>query len=259
VIGEPEMVGESGGPPDDVLGDSDASSRPNGGWSGRRWVWAAGGAAVASAMWAAVLHGTGGGAPDLHGYHVGGNPCVGGTLGALEKAMGGRSFAVSEATVSQGTALEKVSCLVSGTAPAGGGWVTDYTVSVDVELHRTTDPRAEFENARGNRVSRVPGSPQDGSTLLVVSDSGDPAGTDVHPVTGVGDEAYFVESRGGGQRLVVLHGGAVLTLAVRDASRWNGPTGDPADPAGARDAPDLARLQPAMTVAMRRLMAALAS
>ena len=261
MIGEPEMVEGTGGElPSDVLSDSDdGPAKANASWSGRPWVWAVGGIAVASAVWATVLHGVGSTTPDLHGYHLGGNPCAGSALGPLEDAVGKRSFAASDASVSQGPALDKVACVLSSNSPAGDGWVTDYAVTVTVELHKKTDPRAEFENVRDARASTVPGASRDGTAVLAVTGTDTTSADDVHPVAGVGDEAYFLDSRASAQTLQVLHGGAVLSLQITGYSRWNGPTGSPADPDGAPDTSDLSDLRPAMTAAMRHLMASLAS
>ncbi|MBM9509268.1 hypothetical protein [Actinacidiphila acididurans] len=261
MIGEPEMSDEPGGDlPGDALGESDgplattaAVRKP------RPWLWAVGGIAVASAVWAAVLHGAGGTGVDLHGYHLGGNPCGGPALKPLQDAVGAREgFSASDAMVSKGPALDKVSCVLNAMAPAGDGWTTTYTISVDVELHKKTDPRAEFENTRHAQVSRLPGA-QYGNVMVALATSGFTSAADVHPVAGVGDEAYLVEPQPFDQSLKVLRGGAVLSLQITDYRSWNGPGGSPADGSALPRQPDFTRLRPAMTTAMRRLMTSLSS
>ncbi|MBY8882671.1 hypothetical protein [Actinacidiphila acidipaludis] len=263
MIGEPEMSDVAGNePPGELLSDADGGAAGDGGTRrARPWLWAAGGIAVASAVWAAALHVSGGTAPDLHGYHLAGNPCDGAALNALTTALSGNDFTASDATLSSGPALDTVSCVLNATEPPGHGWATDYTVTVSVELHKRTDPRAEFENPRHARVSNVPSRRTNASAILAVGAGGDSASADqVHPVSGVGDEAYFVEPLPSHQSLAVLSGGAVLTLQVNAYSRWNTPGTEP-DGGGSppQPAPDLTRFRPAMTTAMRHLMTSLAS
>ncbi|MEE4545014.1 hypothetical protein V2S66_23985 [Streptomyces sp. V4-01] len=261
MITEPEMSdGQGGELPAGVPGEPGAAAVVAGGRTAPPWLWAVGGVVVASAVWAAVLHGSGATGPDLHGYRLAGNPCDGGTLSPLKDALGARGFAVSDATVSRAPAVDKLSCVLSADVPAGGGWMTGYTVSVSVELHKRTDPRAEFEDAGRARVSSLPGSAaQDGSGLVTVATTDYLSAADVHPVEGVGDEAYLLEPRASDQTLDVLHGGAVLTLQVSGYSRWNGPGESPLDTGGEPPEPDLTGLRPALTTAMRHLMTSLAS
>lgn len=258
MIGEPEMVGE---------GDDGVEGQVGDGIAGRRrapWVWGVGGVLVASAVWGGVLYGGGGNAPDLHGYRLGGNPCVGDTLQRLKDATGARDFVASDAGVNKGPALDRLSCFMSDTPAAGDKWVTGYFVGVSVELHKKTDPRAEFENTAHSRNSTVPGGGSSGSgasAVLGTSIAGDlfDSGADVDPVTGVGDEAYVLVSRGSQQTLTVLYGGAVLSLQVSSSYRWNGGGDPPAGSDAVTADPDITRLRPAMTAAMRDLMASLAS
>lgn len=260
MISEPEMSDEAGGGlPSDLLsssGDPDTGTvavrKP------RPWLWAVGGIVAASAVWAAVLHGTGSTAPDLHGYHLFGNPCSGDALNPLKDAVGTRQFAASSATVSKGPALDKVSCDLTTASSADEEWATTYSISLSIELHKKTDPRAEFENIRHAQVSDLPGS-TDGSALISVVDSGFTSAADVHPVTGVGDEGYLLSAHAPAQTLEVLHGGAVLTLQITGSTQWTSSSESGADPGDPPKDPDLTRLRPAMTTAMRHLMASLAS
>lgn len=264
MISEPEMAD---GPGDGLRGDllSSADDPVSAGTAAaavgraRPWIWAAGGIAAASAVWAAAVFAVGGTAPDLHGYHLGGSLCGAGILGPVEEAAGVRGFTDYGGTVSRGPALDELSCLAGTASPPNAGWVTDYSVTVDVELHKKTDPRAEFENAGRSRVSTVPGDTRYGTALVATGDTNFPSGSDVHPVQGLGDEAYLLESSVSDRSLVVLHGGAVITLRVNGYSQWSGP-GNPGPESGdPSQGPDLTRLRPAMATAMGRLMASLAS
>lgn len=262
MIGEPTMEdGADDGPSGDVLSDSGEAA-----WAGRGrrpWLWAVGGIVVASAVWAAVLHGRGDAGPNLHGYHLGSNPCTGDALTPLKAAVGKQGFVASRAAVSRGPALDKLSCYLSTASQVGDGWATTYSISVSIELHKKTDPRAEFEDTRHARVSSLPGgtdpdAPGDTALALAVSDFGFSSGADARSVPGIGDEAYLLSSRTAGQALAVLHGGAVLTLRISGYTDWNSTDPSAAAP-GEPKAPDLAPLRPAMTDAMRDLMASLAS
>lgn len=260
MISEPEMSHEPGGdlPGDLLSGSTDPAAAATAGRRPRPWLWALGGAAAASAAWAGVLHGAGGTAPDLHGYRVSGNPCGDGSLDSLKDAMRGQDFVASDAAVSKGPALDRLSCFLSSTT-GDGGWVVGYTVSVGVELHKKTDPRAEFDNARHSRVSTLSGGAGAGSVTTAVSGTDFVSTADVRPVTGVGDEGYLLAPRGADQTLEVRHGGAVFTLQVSGYTQWNGSDETPVGSDTAPQDPDLTRLRPAMTAAMRALMASLAS
>lgn len=261
MISEPEMSdGQGGELPGDLLSSSGdpgtgtaAVRRP------RPWLWAFGGIAVASAVWATLMHGTGGTTPDLHGYHLDSNPCSGDALKPLKDAVGVMDSAESAARVSSGPALDELSCVLTTAAPAGEGWTTTYTISVGVELHKKTDPRAEFENLMHSRVSSFPGGVSGSGVLIATAGNGFTSAADVHPVTGVGDEGYLLTPGVPEQTLEVLHGGAVLTLQVSDYTQWNGPDQSTADHGAPPKQPDLTHLRPAMTTAMRDLMASLTS
>ena len=260
MISEPEMSGEPGGdPPSDLLSSDEPDTATAAVRRPRPWLWAVGGIAAASAVWAAVLHGTGGTTPDLHGYHLSGNPCGGSTLNPLKDAVDARDFTASDAKVSNGPAVDKLSCVLITGSSAGDGWATTYSVSVSVELHKETDPRAEFENTRHSRLSTLPGDGTGGNTLIAFTDSGFASAADVHPVTGVGDEGYLVTPRAPSQTLEILHGGAVLTLQVSGYNQWNSSSESAEAPGLSPKEPDLTRLRPAMTTAMRHLMTFLAS
>jgi hypothetical protein len=270
VITEPEMWDESGAArPADVLSDADRPSSADGpSWRRRPWVWALGGIVASSAVWAALLNGTALGhdaGPDLHGYHLSASPCDGDILKPLTDAVHTRASASSPAKVSRGPALDETSCVLSAEALDGNGGTVTYTISVSVELHKKTDPRAEFENTDHVRISSLSGGTAYGSGLsggtaygssliaIGTSDSGLSA-SQVDPVSGLGDGAFLESQSPSDQILKVVHGGAVLSVGIDAFSSWNG-TGD--SPAGGPPQLDLAYLRPVLPVTMRHLMRAL--
>jgi hypothetical protein len=223
-------------PPADVIGGEPAPS------ARRHWRWALGGVAVASALWATGLYAyanaTGGG-PDLHGYHVGANPCAGRAMKPLTDAIGDdRTVSNPEKQVT-GPALDLTRCEVFAHSTANGGWAALYRAEISVELHKKTDPRGEFEDERGLR-----------------EDSLEPPET-IRTVAGLGDRAYLVTATDAIEMLKVLHGGAVFTLTVTGDTRLTDLRVDPE--AGQPDPPNMDRLQPGMIASVRNIMAALRS
>lgn len=164
----------------------------------RHWTWALTATAATCALWAAgltVWHHAQPDGPDLHGYQLAGSPCARGSLAPLVGTSPTHGY-TNPAVFSHGPALDRAEC------SAGTVWdrtTTDEpqssTVTVSVELHKKTDPRAEFEDQRSlilpsltpaSRVTRVPG---------------------------LGDEAYFLVIDPDQIELKVLHGGLVLRLS----------------------------------------------
>lgn len=182
------------------------------------WAWALGGIVTASAVWVAVLLSTGYGrtpAPDLHGYHVGRNPCGGGTtLQPLTDALNVPDLFPGVATVTRGPAVDQVDCTLIGQT-IRDDWATTYTITVGAELHKKTDPRPEFENTYQVQVSSItPTEP--GTSILTVGFN------DVSkPYPGLGDSAYLTTSRTR-QALDVLYGGATISLSVEASVQWAG-------------------------------------
>jgi hypothetical protein len=225
----------------------------------RPWVWAACAVVVTSAVWAGALQGTGYGrtsAPDLHGYHVDdGNPCTYMNLRPLTDHLGTQAFGQQVPMVARSPALDHVECeLTADTADDGDGWTSTYTVAVTVDLHRKTDPSAEFD-ASGEAVGGRPHIP---GTLFLVVDV--PEKTS-HP-SGLGDRANLVGSQFR-QSLAVRHGGAVFTLTLTGVNVWNTAHGkEPVNADGSATRPgviDTSPLRGDLVPTMRTLMAALAS
>ncbi|MEE4541268.1 hypothetical protein V2S66_04720 [Streptomyces sp. V4-01] len=242
MISEPELSGGPEGPGPDLAGDVAEAD----GWGqalrgGRRgWVWGLAGIVVASAGWAGGLqayHSHHGSGPDMHGYALGASPCAGGTLSPLTDALELHDAqAVSPAAVHLGEALDQIRCTLSGASPLPHGGTARYEVFVTIDLHKRTDPKAEFEDQRDLNPSDI--SPVEATTT----------------VPGLGDEAYLLTVSDQTRDLEVLHGGAVFTLTLTGYNRL--PVSD--DTVNALHTPDVSadvgRFQPAMVDAMRRVM-----
>lgn len=242
MISEPELSGGPDGPGPDVVGDvaeADGWGRALRG-ARRGWVWGVGGIVVASAAWAGGLqayhahHATG---PDLHGYALGASPCAGSTLKPLTDALKtDDAQAVSPAAVHLGEALDQIRCTLSAASPLPHGGTARYEVFVTIDLHKQTDPKAEFEDQHD--LNPVDISPVEATTT----------------VPGLGDEAYLLTVSDQTRDLEVLDGGAVFTLTLTGYNKL--PVSD--DTLNALHTPDVSadvgRFQPAMVDAMREMM-----
>lgn len=245
MISEPEMDGAAGATaPHDVVGDRVLGERrPR-----SRWLWALGGTAVASALWAGavVVYGADGvGRPDTHGYRLDADPCPALRLSSIRTAVGPReSTAPNPSGLLRHPALDEIRCDIPlrGRSAGAGSEKAGYTVVVRVELHKETDPRAEFEARQ-----RVTGQ-------------GYEPGAELESVPDLGDLAYLLTSRAGNarQEVRVLEGGAVFSLELLAFTLHE--DADAAQAAeGRRGAglPDLVPYRAAMISDMRELMAAL--
>jgi hypothetical protein len=248
VITEPEMADESGGDRfADVLGQDDGPEPPAGGGgfpggAGRRypWFWALGGIVLASAVWAGALRAIGYGhtnAPDLHGYHLTESPCTGQNLQPLVDKLSATSLNSDNGPVSTGSTLDHVSCYMTGDTAAGDGWVTSYTVSVSVDLHKKTDPKVEFVDATQVAVSAPDATLFDGKVYVPRSDRR------TKLLTGLGDRAYLTTGDFS-QSVNVLHGGAVFSISVSANNVWNGQGSPPTNADGSSERPLLVDTRP---------------
>lgn len=131
---------------------------------------------------------------------------------------------------------------VRGEQPASG-WSFEYTVGITVELHKETDPGAEFA-AR----LRTAGPWIDREAKL-------------ESVPDLGGTAYLRTSDDGYTDLWVLEGGAVLSLSLSASPEyWSEDQGETAggDESGEEpDTPDLSPHHAAMISDMRELMSVL--
>ncbi|WP_103760114.1 hypothetical protein [Streptomyces sp. SM10] len=242
MISEPEMDGAAGAAAaHDVVGDRVLGERrPR-----SHWMWALGGMAVASALWAAavlVYGADGGGRPDTHGYRLDADPCPSLRLSSIRTAVGPREpTAPNPSGLLRHPALDEIRCDIPlrERSAGAGSERAGYAVVVRVELHKETDPRAEFEARQ-----RVTGR-------------GYEPGAELESVPDLGDLAYLLTSRAGNarQEIRVLEGGAVFSLELHafrvyeDAEAAEGRRG-----AGLLD---LVPYRAAMISDMRELMAAL--
>lgn len=216
MITEPELVGEPGPTePTDVVSGFDPGQGHAGGGRRRvrRLLWAAAGAVVASAVWAAAVfaYGIGGDRkPDPRGYRVESDSCAAVELTALAKAVGEPAEPSTGLDGIEHPALRRIRCTVDFTvaavrAPDGkeaSGWSTGYQASVTAELHKETDPRPEFEAS--NTLTEIDGTGVDR----------------VERVPDLGDLAYLLIMEDESLRVRVVDGGFVVTLTL---TSWMSP------------------------------------
>lgn len=260
MITEPEMWEEPrSGRPADMLSDDDHAPRPPGPGRRRPWLWALGGVVVASALWAAVLRGTGDGrapVPDLHGMHLSASPCTALNLEPLTDSVSTGRMVSLDTEVRTGPALDHATCSTISSIPGENGWAVTYGVVVTVDLHKKADPRGEFVDTY--HPTTLSQSPHD----MYLYD------THFYPVPevrtrsypGLGDLAFHT----GGvnhQTLGVLYGGATLSLSLYAVDVWGGVGETPKDADGTPSFPrvvDTTALIPVMAKTLGNLMRVLA-
>ncbi len=162
--------------------------------AGRAVLWAAVGAVVASAAWAAGLFLTGGfgTSADLRGYRAPANLCSSADYSSFKDEYPVDDSAPTKNAMKD-PALDESYCSLSlkKTSSSYG----DAYLSIQVDLHKKTDPAPEFT-----------------ATWKNYGDSH--ADYDVTPVQGIGDEAYLVtQDTSNGS---TTSGSRYATLAVRD-------------------------------------------
>ncbi|WP_405978904.1 hypothetical protein [Streptomyces sp. NBC_00158] len=225
MISEPELEGEwADASPAELAGPQE---RP-GGREGRGrapWLWALGGAVLASAVWAGVLvaqerHAAAG--PPI-AYRHSEQLCTETPLKAVGAVTG--NLGVGMPSHGESPALDWSHCFSTG-----GREDRPFThdAQVQVELHKKTDPEAEFGHGPG-------------INLNLRSPSVEP-----QLVPGLGERAVFT-GEDSAPRLQVLDGGAVLTIRVE---WWPGEDGKGGDL-------DENAVKAAMIEDMRALMARL--
>lgn len=261
MITEPEMWDEpEQDRPADLLSDDDHRPGSGSGAKRRRRVWALGGIALASLTWAAVLQGIGYGhpdTPDLHGYHLIDTPCTVVNLAPLTDTISAGGFTQDSRTPPHlGQGLDHTACTATSSVSIGEGWSTAYGVAVSIDLHRKTDPRAEFVDTYGSpAAARATVYETDGTVFRPAPG----AVTETYP--GLGDLAYATGSANR-QTLSVLHGGAVISVTVDAANTWRGVGSRPANADGTPRRPplvDTTALRPLLVRTVRHLMAVLAN
>lgn len=190
--------------------------------------------------------------PSLHNYRIPDDTCTAVHLQPFTDALGLQDFEADPGVVLRGQTLEHVSCTLFGTQSAGNGWATQYTATVTVDLHKKTDPRAEFEDA---------GRVQDDT--LALAGQGTYATTTAvgvtKPVAHLGDLAFTTLSDTR-QTIRVLDGGAVLSVSIYGTNQWQGSGSPTTDGGGLRPAmADTKFLRPSLVPTMRQLMKSLTS
>ncbi|MFD7286005.1 hypothetical protein [Streptomyces sp. NPDC059863] len=249
MISEPELEGEDGGaprPPDRsetvVVGD-DAAPRRNAPAlppRGVRWLWALGGALVASAVWAGGLYAYDRTGADLRGYRISEDLCLDADLSALSELLGGKRS--PQPAVEEQRAIDRSFCDVTMMKGRPHEVKDDVlpssysSVVVNYTLHKETDPAPEFDaTLTPLALSRI----IDRKTKRIPE---------------LGERAYLMtDSAGYTPELKVLDGRAVFSIEVRSEYVAEGPhgTGPPAKPE--RVDPDALEL--ALVEDMRKLMA----
>ncbi|WP_330332367.1 hypothetical protein OHS33_23430 [Streptomyces sp. NBC_00536] len=208
--------------------------RGGGGPWGGRWLWALGGAVLASALWAGGLYALGDRlAEPPMAYRLPEKLCDSMKGTALTAALGDLRKDAPTSMNSEHPALDWGMCSLSTAPPndGSGNKVGSFNVWATVQLHKKTDPAAEFdvENPweRGGFTA------------------------DRASVPDLGERAVMTPaSDAQGPELKVLDGGAVFSLLV---SPFGG--GDPMRPPGTGRV-DYAPIEAAMIADMRALMAA---
>ncbi|WP_236053171.1 MULTISPECIES: hypothetical protein [Streptomyces] len=166
---------------------------PAGGGAGRAVLWAAVGAVVASAAWAAgvFLVGGKGDSADLRGYSAPSDMCSSADYSSFKGEYTENDSSPTHTSLKD-KALDESYCSL-GLKKSGSSYADAY-LSIQLDLHRKTDPGPEFT-----------------ATWKNYGDSH--TGYDVDPVEGIGDEAYMVSqdtTKGSSS------GSRYATLAVRD-------------------------------------------
>ncbi|WP_433545917.1 hypothetical protein ACQPZG_12720 [Streptomyces sp. CA-294286] len=214
MISEPELVGGADATPLETLHSGGeraprTQERPR-----RPWLWAAGGAVLASALWAGGLHAFGQDdeGPDQRGYRITAETCEKAPLSALTERFGARDRSADSSERFEDPAYDRSVCQMGlkSTDQHTEGWPTVYRAGLVIEQHRRTDPGPELE-ARLN-AGEYGTEPE------------------VTPVEGLGDRAfhlafteeYYVRDD---RQLVVQDGGIVLVLSVDGSVEYEGERG----------------------------------
>ncbi|MEO3976011.1 hypothetical protein [Streptomyces sp. CAU 1734] len=241
MISEPELIGADGGSagppqlpgarrePDLIDFDPDAGFvlDPEPAPARVRWLWALGGAVVASAVWAGGISVYDAGDPDPGGYRSTGNLC-------LEAPMKGLTAILGEAVDNQPRsrkheARDTATCWYSFPAIVTSPDFDGPSLSLMYTLHKKTDPGPEFEAAVLTEMAL------DGDSALL------------ERIDGLGERTLGHSWGDGGGKLRVLDGQAVFELELHQGGLMSSRArGKPADLTGVRE-PLLADLRSLMT------------
>ncbi|MFG2871527.1 hypothetical protein [Streptomyces sp. NPDC048338] len=168
----------------------------------RPWLWAVGGAVVASALWGGGLYAheryEAGRGVDLGGYRSVEDVCPKAELKALSGELGEVSRD-GNGVLQEDPALERATC--SGII---GSPDTGFSVDVLYELHKVTDPGPEFEARLGDLR------------------------TDAQKVEGLGEVAFFRRDEGdSGAWMRVLDGQVEIEISLQRLQSWDGEKNEP--------------------------------
>ncbi|WP_318208983.1 MULTISPECIES: hypothetical protein [unclassified Streptomyces] len=194
MISEPELVGAVEFDDPEVLTETPPPRPPR---ARRPWLWALGGAVVASAVWGGGLYAVQRGeepGPDMRGYKAVENLCETAELGALSTILGKRS-SDTEGEATADPALETQHCPV-----LFGSSETGYSGGVEYTRHLVTDPGPEFD-ARAKRF-------------------------DMELYEGLGEKAYLQIDGEFGAQLLVLDGQVEIEINFSSMSSWDEDTGE---------------------------------
>ncbi|MFF8374697.1 hypothetical protein ACF07V_01005 [Streptomyces sp. NPDC015661] len=222
MISEPELTGGEEFDAPELLTETPPPRPPR---ARRPWLWALGGAVLASAVWGAGLYAYGQkeeAGPDFGGYTSKADICRVAKLKALGGILGKRSEDGPGPEMDD-PAVYETSCSMTYGDPDAG-----YSASVTYTLHKVTDPGPEFAaRAKYYELST--------------------------PIGGLGEQAFFDDRGGEGGELRILDGQAVIELNIyRQYS-----TDAQGKPLGKGEEIDLSGIDVPMTEDMLALMAAL--
>ncbi|MER7945941.1 hypothetical protein ABTY59_00950 [Streptomyces sp. NPDC096079] len=222
MISEPELVGGEGFDAPEVLTEVPPPRPPR---ARRPWLWALGGAVLASAVWGGGLYAYGQKkepGPALGGYTAEVDLCGVAKLKALGGILGKRSQDGVGPEMNE-PAVYETSCSMAFGDPDAG-----YSATLTYSLHKVTDPEPEFA-ARAKYADLTT------------------------PIGGLGEQAWFTDSGGDGGELRILDGHAEIELSIyrQYSTDANG------NPLGEGKWLDLSGIDVPMTQDMLALMAVL--
>ncbi|MEU7071944.1 hypothetical protein AB0B30_25805 [Streptomyces narbonensis] len=215
MISEPELVDGDGFVVSEVLAETPPSGPPRPPRARRPWLWALGGAVVASAVWGGGLYAyekRQDAGPDMRGYKSVDSLCETAELKGLAAVLGERSSDgdgwESGSTGESGSGVD-VGTSGGGNGPADpvlefaqcslmfGPLENGYSGSVSYTRHLVTDPGPEFD-----AVARRFG--------------------EAEPYAGLGERAYMTVQENMGAELRVLDGQVEIEINFTETSSWNG-------------------------------------
>ncbi|WP_137993613.1 hypothetical protein [Streptomyces vilmorinianum] len=224
MISEPELVGGADFPTGEVLAPEPKTPRPP--RPRRPWLWALGGAVVASAVWGGGLFAydrTRDEGPDLGGYGSVVDLCEKAELKALADALGERSVdGLSEPM--KHPALERAGCSLAFGPPESG-----YSVQIDYTLHKVTDPEPEFGSRFGDGIEST------------------------ERIDGLGEKANFLRQDNEYAWIAVLDGQAEIEIMINAQYQYD----ENGEPVQSTRKTDLSGIDVPLSQDVKALMAAL--